>query len=268
MTVDIWPLDTRTIDTHVHVDAVDYRPIEEFTAFWGSRRAVLSEHFASASSDYIAALVDAHPELYRGLLLLRSGDRDDPALQRVLSAPDRHGARVRLRTDPDVRGVAPALKAIAERDGFVSLHCTWTIMQGAALPRLLDELPDLDVRIEHFGSWPYDEQRDLAPAARDVLARPAVFTMISSQYAFTAEPFPYPSAATVTGEYLRVIGAERVMWSADWNRNDLDPTHSADYLQEAARFLAQVVDPADIPQVQFRTAERFFRFPPAGDTAP
>lgn len=268
MTISFWPADPRTIDTHVHVDSVDYRPVEEFTAFWGSRRAVLSEHFTSPSSDYITRLIDARPNRYRGLLLLHPGAAEDPGLRRVLAQPDRLGARVRLRTDDDVVAAAPAIDAIARRGGFVSLHCTWTVMSGTELPTLLDRHPALDVRIEHFGSWPYDEHPHFDGMARDVFRRPSVYTMISSQYAFTTEPHPYPAATRITKEYLEEVGPERVMWSTDWNRNDLDPARGDDYLHEAAEFLEQVVGADHAPQVLFRSAERFFRFPLTGELTP
>jgi predicted TIM-barrel fold metal-dependent hydrolase len=268
MTADLWPLDARAIDTHVHVDAVDYRPIEDFTSFWAPRRAVLSEHFASPSSDYTASLVAARPDLYRGLLLLRAETADDPGLEQVLAAPDRFGLRVRLRADSDLNAAMPAIDAVAQRRGFISLHCTWTIMRGSALPALLDRYPDLDVRIEHFGSWPYDEHRHFDRVGNDLFSRPSVYTMISSQYAFTAEPYPYPAAARVIREYLDAVGTTRTMWSTDWNRNDLDPARGDDYLHESADFLARVIDEGDAPQVLFRTAERFFRFESAEGMVP
>lgn len=268
MTAGLWPIDVRAIDTHVHVDAVDYRPIEEFIAFWGPRRAVLSEHFASQSSDYITRQADARPDLYRGLLLLRPEATDNVNLERVLAAPDRLGARVRLRTDSDLDAVAPAIDAIANQRGFVSLHCTWQVVRGSALLALVDRHPELDIRIEHFGSWPYDEHPHFDRVAEEIFSRPSVYTMISSQYAFTAEPHPYPAAARVVREYVEAVGAKRAMWSTDWNRNDLDPARNDGYLHEAAAFLERVVDVDDAPQVLFRTAERFFRFEPAGDATP
>ena len=263
MANELVSIPSRAVETHVHVDLTAYRPVEEFLSVWGERRAVLSEHLASADSEYIVRLVRDAPERFRGLLLLERDLPDSTRVDVILREPHLFGARIPVHSMSDVAALDALLSGLDRRMGFASLHCTWSVASSASLLEVVHKHSGVDIRIEHFGSWAYDKSPRFAGPARNLLSAPNVYTMVSGQYAFTSEKFPYPRASAVMRQYVHEVGASRLMWSTDWNRNDLDSGRSENYVEESFDLLGDLFSESETRDVLWRTAERFFRFVPA-----
>ena len=95
-----------------------------------------------------------------------------------------------------------------------------------AFELIVATFPGVRFRFEHLG-WlklasepaPYDRFRRFLRLA----AYPNTFAMLSGFYLNSTGPYPYEASAKVVDLAYRAFGADRLMWSGDWNRPNLQP---------------------------------------------
>ena len=122
----------------------------------------------------------------------------------------------------------PLLESIRDRGMFVWFY--GNADQLAHLPRVLDEIPDLKVVLNHLGfsqtgflTDEYDRPRipteippGTLPRALALASYPNVNVHFSGQYAFSHEQYPYLDMRGLCSDLLDSFGAERLLWASDW----------------------------------------------------
>ena len=127
----------------------------------------------------------------------------------------------------------PVLRYLAEQNLLL-----WTYLppdQLPLLPRVVRELPELRVVLNHLGFCPHDMQIDehRRPRFEDPLPESTVqqvlrlseaggvHLMVSGQYALSTQEPPYPDLFQVTRRFAEAYGPERLLWASDypWTRD-------------------------------------------------
>lgn len=102
--------------------------------------------------------------------------------------------------------------------------------QLAILPRVLEELPNLQVVLNHLGfcqsgiladEWgrPHisvDIPPATLPLVKALSAFPTVAVHFSGHYAFSNAPYPYRDLVQVSTALLEAFGPDRLLWASDW----------------------------------------------------
>lgn len=224
----------QVIDAHVHVGTRKYRPVEDFRADMdrhGMRRAVLVQFLGNTDNRYLETVIAADPDRFAGIGLVDPGDIDAAAQVRTIA---KRGLFRGIRLPATARSAGPdpllVWRLIAENGLVASVHGAFQPVVDGAFCDLLEALPDLHVRLEHLGGVmmgseppPYDRFRRFLELA----ARPNTTTTWSGFFLNAATPYPYPDADPFLRMTLEAFGADRIMWSGDWNRPDLGETDYA-----------------------------------------
>jgi predicted TIM-barrel fold metal-dependent hydrolase len=120
------------------------------------------------------------------------------------------------------------LKEMSERG--VAAWFYSSLEQLAVLPRVLEELPNLQVVLNHLGfcqsgigtdEWGRPRiSVDVPPASLQLVRAladfPTVAVHFSGHYAFSNAPYPYMDLAEVSTELFDAFGADRLLWGSDW----------------------------------------------------
>jgi L-fuconolactonase len=159
----------------------------------------------------------------------------DPAsdLHRRVEQTGIQGLRVHHLGDPNAASpealeTFPLLAALA--DAGLKLWFYAPAEQLELLAGVLEALPNLQVVLNHLGFCPRGYQVDqhgrpripseLPPPTLPTvvgLARfPNVYVMLSGQYAFSREPYPYRDLEPVVSAVYRAYGADRLLWASDF----------------------------------------------------
>ena len=116
-----------------------------------------------------------------------------------------------------------------------------TSEQQELLPKVLQELPDLKVVLNHLGfcqsGWDVDAwgrpriETPIPPPSwkyvKDLAASPNVSVLFSGQYAFSNDEFPYEDMRGMSADLLEWYGVERLMWASDWPWIDHRPGYNS-----------------------------------------
>ena len=98
------------------------------------------------------------------------------------------------------------------------------------LPRVLDELPELKVVLNHLGFCQTEILTDewarpristeippgTLPLVLSMAAYPQIAVHFSGHYAFSQEPFPYWDLQKISMDLLGAFGSDRLLWASDW----------------------------------------------------
>ena len=282
-----------TIDGHLHVFAAQSdryprdveelyppemeAPVEGLLAVMdaaGVDHAVLVP--LSPHDEYLRECLRRFPGRFAGIGVHDSAARDPVGeLRRRVAATGIQGLRVGWLGNPDVASpeamdTFPLLAALAD-DGLK----LWFYSPPDQLPLLsgvLEALPHLQVVLNHLGFCPtgyvVDEwgrphiDTELPPATLPTvlsLARfPTVHVMVSGQYAFSREPYPYRDLKPVVRAIYEAYGADRLLWASDYP-----------WIAKAPGYAAQValvdellpdLTPPERAAVMGGTAQRLLRF--------
>lgn len=179
--------------------------------------------------DYVATCVVTHPARFS---MVGVGD---PAV------PDPVADWARRRERSPLRGLRlfalgdpPRVELLRRlRDDDATLWFYGALLELEALERCLEheDLGRLRVVLNHLGfPWPERLEVDalgrprtrtsLPPPTLPVVRRLARFArvhvMVSGEYAFSREPFPFGDIAPVVQSVLEAYGAQRLLWASDW----------------------------------------------------
>ena len=259
--IDRRAVQSRTVDTHVHVGRDRYGPIEPYLATMdrlGVAAAVLVARQWQYDNRELFEAARVAPGRFR---VVAAVDLDAPSafveLDRVVEA----GA-VGIRVDPEVLTRVP--KAIIDRLAasplVVSLTARPEVLAIPALARALDHVPN-PLRMEHFGGLRAHHLERDDPWRRAILAlaeRPNMNMMWSGLWLNAGVPWPYEPAHDLLADVVDAFGPARICWSGDWNRPEPTGAHISDddYSAEAA-LVVRLAGPA-APAILSETGVRLF----------
>jgi L-fuconolactonase len=133
-------------------------------------------------------------------------------------------------------------------------------------------LPDLPVVLNHLGFCQQGYQRDeygrpriptelpppTLPTVLDLARHANVHVMVSGQYAFSKEPYPYPDLTEVIRAVYEAYGADRLLWASDYPWIAEEPGYEAQ-LQLVDHYLPDLTS-QERAAIMGGTAARLFRF--------
>ncbi|NED97862.1 amidohydrolase [Phytoactinopolyspora alkaliphila] len=215
------------VDSHVHVGRWKYPPLDEYRAAMleaGVSHAVLVQFVGNADNSYLSQCVAADPARFTAIAMVE--DDTPGAIDHVARlAATSHFTGVRLWAATRSPGSDPLAlwRAIAGHGLVASVRGPLADIAHPAFAEVVDELPELRLRLEHAGFTRYP---DAAVDRRDfdrflaLASRPRVYTMWAGFYANSGTAYPYPDADPFLREIVAAYGARRITWSGDWNRPD------------------------------------------------
>lgn len=218
------------IDSHVHVGRWKYPPVEEYQAAMPSAEvthAVLVQFVGNPDNSYLAHCVARDPHRFTAVAMVEP-DTPGAAEHVVRLAGTGSFAGVRLWASSRSPGPDPLAvwRAIADRGLVASVRGPLADIAHPEFAELVDELPQLKMRLEHAGFTQYPEAaRDHRDFDRflELADRRQVYTMWAGFYANSGTAYPHPDADPFLRDMVAAYGARRITWSGDWNQPDLVP---------------------------------------------
>lgn len=210
-------------------------PVEDLIERMGQAgvdRAVLVP--LTPHDEYVIEVVRRHDPMFVWVGVADAEAADPVAdLERRSDGTDMRGLRIHVLGDPevsDVRRLAtfPLLEAMRDRGSIVWFY--GAPEQQALLVRVMEELPDLIVVLNHLGFCQDGYERDEfgRPRIRTVLPPPTlanvrrladhagVHAHFSGQYAFSREDYPHLDLRSTVDALVGALGADRLLWASDY----------------------------------------------------
>jgi L-fuconolactonase len=212
-------------------------------------------------NSYAAAALKAHPTRFMGVC--RVDPHDAAAPDQLSHWTEQHGFRgVRISPGGDASGDwfdGPLMRPLFARAaalGVPLLLLTKPSRLGRLLA-LLDEVPDVDVVLDHIADCDVTDaghRQDLAALAR----HPRVFLKTGHVWSNSRETYPWRDQHALLSHCCELFGANRIMWGSDWSLSLKHASYAQvlSYLTREADFLTQV----DLEWVTGRTAQRLWPF--------
>jgi predicted TIM-barrel fold metal-dependent hydrolase len=226
----------RILDPHVHVwkhdpaypfapdarvperDATPETLLALMQANGVSRTVIIQVIHYKYDNRYVASVLKRYPGTFQGVCRV---DPLDPA------APD-HLARL---TEEGFRGVRLSPAGNASGDWFRGplMPPLWKRCQELKVPmtvlapitlmpqvgKLLEDLPNLTVVIDHMADCPIDQPAELEKLI--ALKRyPKLFVKISHTWSISRQPYPWLDAQQYVQRLYDAFGPQRLMWATDW----------------------------------------------------
>jgi len=229
------------VDTHVHVGRYWYEPVETLLFQMernGVDKAVLIQYRGNYDNGYEIECVRNHPGRFAAVVMVDTRLPDAPD---TLATWAREGATgVRLSPDERSPGSDPlALWRKASELGLV-VSSLGTVETFAAdgFRRLVEEVPDLKVVIEHLGGADLEPDLDyrlfekvlsLVQYPNTYIKLPGFGEVLPRPFPFREPPFDEPPPAVRMA--YDAFGARRMMWSSDY-----PPSGSREGYANALRF--------------------------------
>jgi L-fuconolactonase len=283
-----------SVDAHVHVFRARSKrypravhpmfppemevPVEDLLSTMDSNdidRAVLVP--VSGHDEYVRECLSSHGDRFAGIGVLegeRSGDGDD--VRRRFSEAGIRGLRVHhlgQASTPSAESLEtwPVLEALVQLDGILWLYVGAEELRLLSL--VLDRLSGLRVVLNHLGwALPPEFQIDdlgrpkirgpipppTLPTVLDLARYDGVHVMISGEYAFSQEDFPYADVAGVVHAIYEAYGADRMLWASDYPWIKQQPGYEPQ-LSLIDHYLPDI-RPQERSAIMGGTAARLFRF--------
>ena len=197
----------------------------------GVEKAVLVP--LSPHDEYVRECLERHPGRFAAIGIQDPSSTSVADFRRRVETTGLQGLRLFRLGDPLVGDVEelpvfPLLAGLAE-----GAHKLWFYCPPDQLPlleRVLERLPGLTVVLNHLGFCPQGYRIDEhgrpriatelpPPTLPTVLALarfPNVHVMLSGQYAFSRQPYPFRDVEPVVRAVYQAFGAGRLLWASDF----------------------------------------------------
>ncbi len=229
------------VDTHVHVGTHWYEPVEVLLRQMdanGVAKAVLVQYMGNYDNQYELECARRFPGRFAPVVLVDTARPDAPA---TLERWAKMGA-VGIRLSPEQRSPGRDPLAIWRQSAQLGLvvSCAGNVQQFASeeFHRLVRELPDLKIVIEHLAGVgrdaqpPYTQYRkalELAQYPNTYIKVPGLGEICPRPMPFKVPPFPQ-APETLKMAY-DAFGPRRMMWGSDY-----PPVSSREGYGNALRF--------------------------------
>ncbi len=247
------------VDAHVHLGPPKYATVEQFTAAMEFERidgAVLVQHLGNSDNRYLAAIRRARPQRFAAVAIIDRVDEVEATLR---------DGFVGLRLPPTGlpgRDGADVFAALDQAQALASITGPASAVASAPFAAIVRQHPRVQFRIEHLGGYRYgataEDQRQFT-ALLALADQPNVTLMWSGFFLNAGTPFPYPNTHAYLAATHAAFGADRIMWSGDWNRPGLA---TGDYHQMIELVRLVTADEDDVEAILVGTARRVFGIHP------
>jgi L-fuconolactonase len=226
----------RIVDPHVHVwkhdpkfpfaegarvpdrDATPETLLDLMKANGVSKTVIIQVIHYRYDNRYLADVLQRYPGTFQGVCRV---DPLDPQAPDHLSRLTAQGFRgVRLSPAGDASGdwfhgpLMPPLWARCQ-ELKVPMTVLAPIARMPEVARLLEELPDLTVVVDHMADCPIDQPAELEKLI--ALKRYGnVYVKISHTWSISRQPYPWLDAQQYVKRLYDAYGPRRLMWATDW----------------------------------------------------
>jgi L-fuconolactonase len=282
------------VDGHVHL----FRPLSPrypraVHELYPADREASSKHFValmkeqgvshavvvplSPGDEYLIECRADFPQLFTGIGVNDIESADPAADAERRSAQGISGLRVSRLGDPDARRASElTLFPLVERMAELGMKLWFysTPDQLAPLAKVAEELPQLDIVLNHLGfcpsgmtvrenGLPWAEVDGVPPSTFQTVLElerfPNVYVMVSGQYGFSREPYPYDDLAPILVGLYERYGPRRLFWASDYPWIVESPGYGR-LLELPHRHLPNIAA-ADLNEIMGGTAARLFDLP-------
>ena len=228
--------DYRILDPHVHVwqhdpefpfapdakvparDAAPEMLLELMKANGVARTVIIQVIHYKYDNRYLASVLQRYPGAFQGVCRV---DPLDPAAPDHLSRLTAEGFRgVRLSPAGNASGDwfrGPLMPPLWKRCRELKVPMTVLapITRMPEVGKLLENVPDLTVVIDHMADCPIDQPAELQKLI--ALKRyPQLFVKISHTWSISHQPYPWLDAQEYVKRLYDAFGPQRLMWATDW----------------------------------------------------
>ncbi|CAM3491353.1 amidohydrolase [Occultella aeris] len=218
------------IDSHVHVGAWKYPPVEEYQAAMSGADvgfAVLAQFVGAADNRYLARCVERSPDRFAAIAMV---EHETPGAAQQIARIAATGSFVGIRLPAAARtpGADPLAvwRAIAAHGLVASVRGPLADIAAPEFAEIVDEVPDLKMRLEHVGFTQFPAagaDRSHFDRFLQLATRPQIHSMWAGFYANSGAGYPYPDADPFLRDLIAAFGAQRITWGGDWNQPDAAP---------------------------------------------
>jgi L-fuconolactonase len=217
------------VDTHCHISVNWYEPVETLAAVMehsGVSKAVLVQMFGELDNRYLLKCARTDPTRFAAVVLV---DPKADLATGILKTLARRGARgVRLRATDRSQASDPLAIWKAARDLSMIVSCNGTSSEFSSAPfqRLLDQVPDLVVVLEHLASTstPPRSRREVetrvaslklnGPRPNVFIKLPGLSELLPRQEVRSSRLSPH--ALNFLRIAIEAYGPARMMWGSDF----------------------------------------------------
>lgn len=270
----IAPFEGDIVDGHVHVGLPRFPAFAEYRRHAkaaGVTGAVLTQHFGEFDNGHLVECASLAPSDFAVVGMV---DLDSPRVSQVIADAAKQPVfrGIRLLASSRTRGADPleVWRSIAAHRLVASVRGPVADLIHPGFVEILQELPELVVRIDHMGLFGYGRDPDGDFEQLMALSRFARVNILwAGFHAYSSEPYPYPDGHPFLRRCLAAFGADRIMWSGDWAKDGAG--HPLDYYAAEARLVQQELDfltPSDRRAILGETAKRLFHLTPGHPSPP
>lgn len=210
------------VESHVHVAREKFPKVERYLADMstlGISRAVISQNIGNLDNQYLIDVATRFAGKFKVIVML---DLESPTvvseILNLKNYPDVVGVRLWASTKGHGNDELEIWQTLADSGLIASVRGPLDQINSAHFQRVLNEFPELKIRIEHLGSFHFlnDKETDF-----DLFMKIARFEnvhlMWAGFYANSGEDYPFKNTAKFLQQSLKMFGHQRIMWSGDWN---------------------------------------------------
>jgi len=210
------------VESHVHVAREKFPRVERYLdamADLGISRAVISQNIGNLDNQYLIDSATRFAGKFKVIVML---DLESPTvvseILNLKNHPDVVGVRLWASTKGAGNNKLEIWQAISEAGLIASVRGPLDQINGAHFRKVLNEFPELKIRIEHLGSFNFSQDKG---ADFDLFIKISKFEnvhlMWAGFYANSGESYPFKNTTKFLQQSLKVFGHQRIMWSGDWN---------------------------------------------------
>lgn len=212
-------------------------------------------------NDYVAKALKAYPQKFMGVCRV---DPEDPAAPEHLSYwTEVHGFHgVRISPEPDARGdwfQGPLMRPFFERASSLNIPIMLLTKPSRLenLLAILEQVPDVDVVIDHFADCKESDPRDRQLLQR-LAAHPRVFLKSGHVWANSTMEYPWCDQQALLKYTSELFGVDRIMWGSDWSfcLRRTSYHNALSYIRDEIDFWS----PEEMAWVLGKTALRLWKF--------
>lgn len=204
------------IDSHVHLGGGKFASESEWrdsAAQLGVTGVVLVQHMGRTNNEELLAARNRDPARTAVIAIpdgLKSGER----ILEAGAAGFRVGPRG-LHAEPG----AAIFDMVDEWAGVVSVTAPFSEISSPDFAAIVDTHPSTTFRLEHVAAFEHEvrDVKEFDPVLELALRRNTVI-MWSGYFFYSGVGPPYRDAWPVLEASLAAFGADRIVWSGDWNR--------------------------------------------------
>lgn len=256
------------VESHVHVARQKFPRIERYLEdmpLLGISRAALSQNIGNYDNQYLIDAAIRFPDRFKVIVML---DYESLTIKEDIANLRNHPEVVGVRLWANTKGSGSddmqIWREIYKAGLVASVRCSVDQIYSDHFVKVLTQFPRLKIRIEHLGSFNFSKDKEVDFDLFMKISRfENVHLMWAGFYANSGKDYPFFNSASFLRRSLEMFGAQRIMWSGDWNADiehgSLRVCRESAELFSKRLLLAELRD-EELDWIMGRTADNFLNW--------